>query len=147
MKVYELPADFDGKADDHIPSQRKDGKLSNIGIYYTKRVGGRKVLELVRAGAHIDADKATAVYTHEHTFRTGETVKHKYYELKDVIVYNRINHAKYHRLILQYSRMKLRDTATFGLDPKLAMLTDKDIAKVLEFSRGELLCYYGKNQY
>lgn len=146
MKRYELKEVSD-KAVDHLPSQKGGGHLSTVGLYYGKRVGGRKLLELVKAGAHIDADKAEAVYTHERTLRSGEVVKHKYYELKDVIVYNRLNHAKYHRLILQYSRMKLRDTATFGLDPKLAMLTDKDIAKVLEFSRGELLCYYGKNQY
>ena len=145
MKTYWLPDWFKGKADDHLTNQR--GVPSNIGLYYTKRVKGRKILELVRAGSHIDADKATAVYLHDHTTRSGEVIRQKYYELKEVIVYNRLNHAKYHRLILQYSRMKLRDTATFGLDPKLAMLTDADIAKVLEFSRGELLCRYGKSEY
>ena len=144
MKRYELKEVSD-KALDHLTNSK--GKPSTVGIYYGKRVGGRKLLELVKAGSHIDADKAKAVYTHERTLRSGEVVKHKYYELAEVIVYNRLNHAKYHRLLLAFSRRKLMDTAQLGLDPKCAMLNDQDIAKILEFSRGEMLCKYGKHEY
>ena len=144
MKRYQLKEITD-KALDHLKTSK--GKESNVGIYYGKRVGGRKHLELVKSGAHVDITGVTAAYTYEKQLRSGEIVRQTFYELKEVVVYNRINHQRYHRLILQYSRMKLRDTATFGLDPKLAMLSDSDIAKVLEFSRGEILCRYGNREY
>ena len=62
-------------------------------------------------------------------------------------MYNRINHAKYHRLLLQLSRRKLVDTAQLGLDPSMAMLNDADLARILEFSRGEIISVKGEFQY
>lgn len=145
MKEIELRVVSD-KSEDHLISSK--GKLTNVGIYYGKRKRGRKLLTLVKAGIHLDIEKATGVYTiTKENKRTGETQRLKFYDLNEVIVYYRINHAKYSRLLLQYSRMKLRDTAAFGLPPEQAMLTDGDLAKVLEFSRGEILCRYGREEY
>ena len=144
MRTYILK-NVDDQALDHLINER--GVPSNIGLYYGVRKGGRKILELVKAGAHVDADKAKAVYTHTRQLRSGEVVVHKYYELKDVIVYNRLNHAKYHRLLLAFSRRKLNDAAQLGGDLKSATLNDADIAKILGFSRGEMLCKYGKHEY
>ena len=144
MKRYELK-DIGDKALDHLKNEK--GEASNIGIFYGKRVRGRKILELVKAGAHVDITGVTAAYTATKQLRNGEIVKQTFYELKEVVVYNRINHARYHRLLLQLSRRKLVDTSQLGLDPSMAMLNDADIARILEFSRGEILCRYGISEY
>jgi len=124
-----------------IPGEKN--KPSRVGVYMGVKKGGRKALELVKAGPHVDAEKAANIYIHQVVKRTGQTVRFRYYDIKEVTVYHRINHALYHKLILQYSRMRMRDTAAFGLPAEQAMLTDADIAKVLEFSRGELLSRNG----
>ena len=132
------------KALDHVISEK--GKESNIGIYYGKRVGGRKELELVKAGPHIDAAKAENVYLSPY-IKDGKTRYMQYYDLKEVIVYNRLNSAKYHRLLLSMTRYKLRETAQLGLPASNASLNDQDIERLIEFSRGEQLSYFGRAEY
>lgn len=144
MQVYELQAISD-KAIEKLPANGKD---SQVGIYWGKRKGGRKDLNLVKTGPHVDISRAKKVYVLKRIIRkTGNVVQQRFYELEDVIVYNRVNTALYHRLLMRYSRVKLNDTAALGLPAEEAMINDRDIAKILERSRGDLLCYFGKNEY
>lgn len=144
MKTHYLGQVTD-KALEFITSEK--GTPSRVGIYYGTKVGGRKVLKLVKAGPHIDSSKAANVYILKTVKKSGTTIITRFYDILEVIVYNRINHAQYHRLLLQYSRMRLRDVSAFGLPSEEAMLTDRDIARIIEISRGELIMQFGKAEY
>ena len=133
-----------------IPSE-KYGKDSRVGIYHGRaKVGeklGKKVFEFVKAGPHIDAKQAKNIYIQTIVKRSGQTIYVKYFELAEVIVYNRMNYAKYSRLLNRFSKVKLSDTAQLGLDVTRAALNDRDIEYVIELSRGELISRFGKFQY
>ena len=129
-----------------IPSE-KYGKDSRVGIYHGIKVNGRKVIQLVKAGPHIDTEQAKNIYIQKVEKRTGITIYTKFFDIEEVVVYNRMNYAKYGRLLNSFSRVKLNDTAQLGLPSNRAALNDRDIARVLELARGELISRFGQFQY